>query len=56
LGRFDGKAALLTGVASGIGRATALRLASEGASIFGIDINEEGLEDTAKRIGGAGAT
>jgi len=34
-GRFDGKVAVITGAASGMGRATALRLASEGAQVFG---------------------
>ena len=38
--------ALLTGVASGIGQATALRLASEGASVYGLDINADGMAET----------
>jgi SDR family mycofactocin-dependent oxidoreductase len=37
-GRFDGKVAFITGVAGGQGRAHAVRLASEGANIGGIDI------------------
>ncbi len=45
--RFDGKVALVTGAASGIGRAVALRLAAEGARVFGHDLNEDGLEETA---------
>ena len=52
--RFEGKVALLSGAASGIGRATAVRLASEGGSIFGIDLDEPGLEETAKRVSEAG--
>ena len=53
-GRFDGKVALLTGAASGIGRATALRLASEGARIYGADVDEAGLEETTKLVEQAG--
>ena len=46
--RFDDKVAFVTGAAAGIGRATALRLASEGASLFVIDLAQGGLEETAK--------
>ena len=52
--RFDGKVALITGAASGIGRATAVRMAAEGASIYGVDIDEAGLAETAKTVTEAG--
>lgn len=41
MNRFEGKAVLVTGAASGIGRATAERLASEGAKVLACDINAE---------------
>ena len=44
--RFQDKTAVVTGAGSGIGRAVAIRLVSEGASILGIDTNEEGLKET----------
>ena len=54
--RFAGKVALLTGAASGIGRATAVRLAAEGAEVFGHDVNGDGLKETAALVEGAGGT
>jgi len=48
--RFEGHVALVSGSASGIGRATAERFASEGAKVFCSDINLEGAEQTAKAI------
>jgi len=44
--RFEGKVALITGAASGMGRATALRLKSEGATVYGVDVNGDGLVET----------
>jgi NAD(P)-dependent dehydrogenase (short-subunit alcohol dehydrogenase family) len=45
--RFQGKKILVTGAASGIGRATAIRFASEGAQVTIADINAAGLQETA---------
>lgn len=54
MNRFEGKVALVTGAASGMGRATCVRLASEGASIYGIDVNEAGLKSVTEEIQAAG--
>ena len=45
-GRLTDKIALVTGGASGIGRATALRFAQEGAAVVAADRNPGGLEQT----------
>jgi NAD(P)-dependent dehydrogenase (short-subunit alcohol dehydrogenase family) len=49
-GRFAGKVAFVTGAASGIGRATALAFACEGARVVVADISECGNQETARII------
>jgi NAD(P)-dependent dehydrogenase (short-subunit alcohol dehydrogenase family) len=49
-GRFEGKVALVTGAASGIGRAAALQFAAEGATLAVADIDEAGARSTAEAI------
>jgi NAD(P)-dependent dehydrogenase (short-subunit alcohol dehydrogenase family) len=44
--RHSGKVAIVTGAGSGIGRATALRLAQEGARVVGCDVSAQGLDET----------
>jgi NAD(P)-dependent dehydrogenase (short-subunit alcohol dehydrogenase family) len=44
MGRLDGKVAVITGAASGIGRASAVRFAGEGAAVVLADLNAEGGE------------
>jgi NAD(P)-dependent dehydrogenase (short-subunit alcohol dehydrogenase family) len=48
--RFDDRRVLLTGAASGIGRATAVRLVAEGATVVGADRDVEGLEITGGKV------
>lgn len=47
---FEGKVALVTGAASGIGRAAALALSKEGATVVVSDINVEGGEETVQLV------
>lgn len=49
---LQGKRAIITGAASGIGRATALLFAREGALVTLADVNVAGMEETAAMIGG----
>jgi meso-butanediol dehydrogenase/(S,S)-butanediol dehydrogenase/diacetyl reductase len=53
--RFADKVAVVTGAASGIGAATARRLAAEGAALVLADLNAEGLAAMADELTGAGA-
>ena len=52
--RHAGQVAIVTGAALGIGRATAIRLAADGAHVVACDVNEDGLAATAAAITGAG--
>ena len=54
LGRFADKVAVVTGAASGIGRAAAIRLASEGATVACLDVNISGARETAESIVASG--
>jgi NAD(P)-dependent dehydrogenase (short-subunit alcohol dehydrogenase family) len=49
---LDGKVALVTGAASGLGAATARVLASHGARVVCGDIDEEGAKEVAREVGG----
>jgi len=54
MGRLDGKIAIITGAASGIGRVTAERVAAEGARTVVADLNAAGARDVAAKIAAAG--
>ncbi len=47
---LEGKVAVITGAASGIGRACAIRLAQDGADIAVMDLNEDGIKETARMV------
>ncbi|MBW8752493.1 MAG: SDR family NAD(P)-dependent oxidoreductase, partial [Propionibacteriales bacterium] len=54
--RFEGKVAIVTGAAQGIGEAYARALAAEGASVVVADLNEDSGNRVAKEIEASGAT
>lgn len=53
--RFYNKVAFVTGAASGIGRATAVAFATEGARVAILDLTENALSETAEAVRNAGA-
>jgi NAD(P)-dependent dehydrogenase (short-subunit alcohol dehydrogenase family) len=50
-GRLEGKVCIVTGAGSGIGRASAIRLAEEGARVTCVDLREDAVRDTVEEIG-----
>ena len=54
MNRFEGKTCIVTGSGGSIGRAAALRFASEGANVVGCDISVEGSEETVRLVEAAG--
>src|SRR3954469_1685636 len=55
-GKFSGKVAFVTGAGSGIGRATAVAFAHDGADIVAVDLNEQAAQATAEQIDQLGGT
>ena len=51
-GRFTGKTVIVTGAGSGIGRATASRVAREGGRVIAVDISKERLDDVVVELAG----
>jgi NAD(P)-dependent dehydrogenase (short-subunit alcohol dehydrogenase family) len=54
--RFSGKVAFVTGAGSGIGRATAIAFARDGADVVAVDLNEQAAQATAEQIDQLGGT
>ena len=53
MGKLEGKVAVITGAASGMGRATAIRFAKEGAAVVVADLNSQGGELVVSEIAAA---
>ena len=54
MNRFEGRTILVTGAGSGIGRASALRLAQEGGRIIAVDRDQARLDESASMLAGEG--
>lgn len=52
--KFEGKVAFVTGAANGIGRATAIAFAAEGANVVVADVAEKGIQETVRLLEEAG--
>ena len=48
--RFEDKVIIVTGAGSGLGQATSLQLAKEGAKLVLVDLNQAGLDETKSKI------
>lgn len=55
-GRFEGKTVIVTGAGSGIGRATASRIAREGGTVIAADVSKERLAELAQELTGSAVT
>ena len=54
MGRLNGLVSVITGAGSGIGRASALAFAAEGASVVAADLNLDGAQETVRQIQSSG--
>jgi NAD(P)-dependent dehydrogenase (short-subunit alcohol dehydrogenase family) len=54
MGKLEGKVAVVTGAASGLGRASAIRFAREGAAVVAADLNSQGGELLVSEIAATG--
>ena len=54
MGKLEGKVAVITGAASGMGRATAIRFGKEGAAVVVADLNSQAGEETISEITATG--
>src|ERR1700691_1621178 len=54
MGRLDGKVALISGTARGMGRAAAIEFSAQGAAVFGCDLDEAASEETVALVTKAG--
>src|SRR5690606_24972645 len=55
-GKLEGRVALISGIASGLGRAGARLFAAEGAAVVGLDVDADGASRTVAEIVDAGGT
>ena len=56
MGRLDGKVALISGTARGMGRAAAIEFAARGAAVFGCDLDEAASDETVALVTKAGGS